>query len=108
MAVLDDVKALLGFDKAFDSSQLQTIINLTESRLKALLGVDSVPAELEYIETEVAVRRFNRIGSEGASTHIVEGESWIFSDNDFEAFASDIQAWRSKQEEQTMGKVRFL
>ena len=108
MAVLEDVKALLGFDNASDSSQLQTIINLTESRLKALLGVDTVPSELEYIETEVAVRRFNRIGSEGASGHTVEGESWTFSENDFDAFASDIQAWRSKQEEQTMGKVRFI
>ena len=106
MAVLDDVKSLLGITA--ESEQLKTIISLTESRLKALLGVDVVPQELEYIETEVAVRRFNRIGSEGASAHSVEGESWTFSDNDFDAFADDIQAWRSKQKDQSRGKVRFL
>lgn len=106
MAVLDDVKKLLGI--TVESEQLKTIISLTESRLKALLGVDKVPEALEYIETEVAVRRFNRIGSEGASAHSVEGESWTFSDNDFDAFSDDIQAWRSKQKNQSRGKVRFI
>lgn len=106
MSVLADVTSLLGLDK--ETPQLTTIIKLTESRLKALLGVDVVPQELEYIEIEVAVRRFNRVGSEGASAHSVEGESWTFSDNDFEAFANDIQNWRSGQEEQKKGKVRFI
>ena len=106
MSVIDNVKSLLGLSE--ESKQLKTIISLTESRLKALLAVDVVPAELEYIETEVAVRRFNRIGSEGASSHSVEGESWTFSDNDLAAFDDDIQAWRSKQKEQSKGKVRFI
>lgn len=106
MSVIDNVKSLLGLSE--ESEQLKTIISLTESRLKALLAVDVVPAELEYIETEVAVRRFNRIGSEGASSHSVERESWTFSDNDFAAFDDDIQAWRSKQKEQSKGKVRFI
>lgn len=106
MSVIDNVKSLLGLSE--DSEQLKTIISLTESRLKALLAVDVVPQDLEYIEVEVAVRRFNRIGSEGASSHSVEGESWTFSDNDFAAFDDDIQAWRSKQKEQSKGKVRFI
>lgn len=106
MPVLTDVKSLLGLSE--ETPQLTTIVNLTESRLKALLGVDVVPQELEYIEVEVAVRRFNRVGSEGASAHSVEGESWTFSDNDFEAFANDIQNWRSGQEDQKKGKVRFI
>ena len=106
MSVLAYVTSLLGLDK--ETLQLTTIIKLTESRLKALLGVDVVPQELEYIEVEVAVRRFNRVGSEGASAHSVEGESWTFSDNDFEAFADDIQNWRSGQEEKKKGKVRFI
>lgn len=106
MSVIDNVKSLLGLSE--ESEQLKTIISLTESRLKALLDVDVVPEALEYIETEVAIRRFNRIGSEGASAHSVEGESWTFSDNDFDAFADDIQAWRFKQKNQSRGKVRFL
>lgn len=106
MSVLADVTSLLGLDK--ETPQLTTIIKLTESRLKALLGVDVVPQELEYIEVEVAVRRFNRVGSEGASAHSVEGESWTFSDNDFADFADDIQAWRDKQANESKGRIRFL
>lgn len=105
MSVLESIKKLVGID---ENDQLNTIITLTESRLKALLGVDNVPSELEYIEVEVAVRRFNRIGSEGASAHSVEGESWTFSDDDFSAFEEDIQSWRNRQQDQMKGKVRFL
>lgn len=53
MSVIDNVKSLLGLPE--ESEQLKTIISLTESRLKALLAVDVVPQELEYIEVEVAV-----------------------------------------------------
>lgn len=106
MAVIDDIKSMLGLTE--DSTQLSTIITLTESRLKALLGVDVVPQELEYIEVEIAVRRYNRIGSEGAISHSVEGESWSFKDNDFADFADDIQAWRDKQANESKGRIRFL
>ena len=61
--VLNDVKLLLGLQT--DDEKLDTIVRLTESRLKALLSVQIIPDELEYIITEVSIKRFNRIGSEG-------------------------------------------
>ena len=79
MAVIDDVKALLGIED--EDSKLNVIITLTENRLKALLGQKEVPSELEYIVTEVSIARFNRIGSEGLSGHTVEGEALTFKDN---------------------------
>lgn len=107
MAVIDDVKALLGIEDEDD--KLNIIITLTESRLKTLLGASEVPSTLEYIVTEVAIARFNRIGSEGLSGHTVEGEALTFRDNDFEAYADDIQAWRDAQESgQDIGRIRFL
>lgn len=106
MAVIDDVKVLLGIED--EDSKLKVIITLTENRLKALLGQTEVPSELEYIVTEVSIARFNRIGSEGLSGHSVEGESLTFKDNDFEAYADDIQAWRDSQESQEIGRIRFL
>jgi hypothetical protein len=71
--VLNDVKLLLGLQT--DDEKLDTIVRLTESRLKTLLSVQIIPDELEYIITEVSIKRFNRIGSEGVQTHSVEGES---------------------------------
>jgi hypothetical protein len=106
MAVIDNVKALLGIED--EDKKLNIIITLTENRLKALLNVDTVPSELEYIVTEVSIARFNRIGSEGLSGHTVEGEALTFKDNDFDQYADDIQAWRDAQSDQDIGRIRFL
>lgn len=106
MAVIDDVKALLGIED--EDNKLKVIITLTESRLKALLGQKEVPSELEYIVTEVSIARFNRIGSEGLSGHTVEGEALTFKDNDFDQYADDIQTWRDAQSDQDIGRIRFL
>lgn len=106
MAVIDDVKALLGIED--EDSKLNVIITLTENRLKALIGQAEVPRELEYIVTEVSIARFNRIGSEGLSGHTVEGEALTFKDNDFDQYADDIQTWRDAQSDQDIGRIRFL
>lgn len=106
MAVIDDVKALLGIED--EDNKLKVIITLTENRLKALLGQKEVPSELEYIVTEVSIARFNRIGLEGLSGHTVEGEALTFKDNDFDQYADDIQTWRDAQSDQDIGRIRFL
>lgn len=106
MAVIDDVRALLGIKN--EDSKLNVIITLTENRLKTLIGQKEVPNELEYIVTEVSIARFNRIGSEGLSGHTVEGEALTFKDNDFDQYADDIQAWRDAQSDQDVGRIRLL
>lgn len=108
--MLNDLKILLGIEKddAEAGELLQTVINLTTQRLTNKLGVDVVPAELEYIVTEIATKRFNRIGSEGLAAHSVEGESLTFAESDFDEFQDDVQAWLARQDEMQRGKVRFL
>lgn len=95
MAILADVKTMLGIsanDTDIDS-KLDLIIRLTSSRLRVLLGGVDIPESLEYIVTEVSIIRFNKIGSEGLSTHSVEGESLSFSDDDFAAYKDEIRAF---------------
>lgn len=83
------------------------IIRLTTNRLKTLLDVEEVPTELEYIVTEVSIVRYNKIGSEGVTSHSVEGETMSFSDNDFKGYLDDIEAWKNKKNE-VKGVVKFL
>ena len=108
--MLEDVKELLGIaedDKTMDT-RLNIIIAATTKRLKVLLGGLDVPDDLKYIVTDVSIMRFNRIGSEGLSSHSVEGASLSFASNDFEPYLDDIQSYLNAQKEATKGKVRFL
>lgn len=107
MTIIEQIKQLLGDIEGKDAL-LETIVTLTENRLKLLLGVDEVPFELEYIVVNIAVSRFNRIGSEGVSSHSVGGESMSFNENDFSEFENDISAWKEAHTESTIGKVKFL
>lgn len=108
--MLKDLKILLGIPENDTSqdSKLNLILSGTRSRLKALLGGQEPPDTLNYIITDVAVIRFNKIGSEGLSSHTVEGESLSFSDNDFAGYMDDIQTYLDSKKEAKKGKVRFL
>ncbi len=108
--MLENLKLMLGIsaaDAGLDS-KLRLIVTNTTARLKLLLGGIDPPEEMDHIILDVAIMRFNRIGSEGLSSHSVEGESLSFSDSDFDGFSGEIQAWLDSQAESTRGKVRFI
>lgn len=110
--MLETLKSLIGIapddiDEELDK-KLKYLLSAASQRLKVRLGGIEPPTELEYIIIDVASARFNRLGSEGLKTHTVEGESLTFSDNDFDGFSDDIQAWLDRQKESSRGKVRFL
>lgn len=106
--MLEKIKTILGIaDNALDS-KLNIIIANTTARLKILLGGLDVPENLNYVVTEVSVKRFNRIGSEGITSHTVEGESMSFTDDDFAEFSGDIQAYLDSVAAAKKGKVRLL
>lgn len=94
--MLEELKLLLGIEDTSLDEKLNLIIKLTTSRLRVLLGGTEIPEELQYIITEVAIIRFNRIGSEGLSSHGVEGESLSFTDDDFAGYKTEIQAYLDK------------
>lgn len=105
--MLDKIKLLIGITEESQDNLLNIIIDSINARLKILLGVDIIPKELEYIVVDVAIARFNRIGSEGAASHSIEGESINF-ESDFEAYMPEINAYRDSNSAIAKGKVRFL
>lgn len=108
--MLDNLKLMLGIasDDTGRDDLLELIIESAKARLKTLLGGIEPPASLEYIIRDVAIIRFNRIGSEGMTSHTVEGESQTFADSDFDGFMGDIQAFLESQKDSARGRVRFL
>lgn len=107
--MLTEVKTLLGIEGQDLDDRLQVIINMTESRLQTLLGAE-VPGSLSYIVDEVSVKRFNRIGSEGFTSHTVEGENINLASSDFEEYMPEIEAWKKAQDDEAMKprRIKFL
>lgn len=106
---LEDIKTLLEIEDSSKDKQLNLIMdNVTKQLLEKLGGLKEVPEELSYIVTEVSVIRFNRIGSEGMTSHSVEGNSTSYSTDDFEAYKDDIQAFLDRTDISDIGKVKFL
>lgn len=107
---LSKLKTLLGLpeDDTTQNECLAWILEASEQRLKNLLGGLDVPGALEYIVLEVSVIRFNRIGSEGVTSHSVEGESMTFSDDDFSGYTDEIEAYLEEQSGTKKGRVMFL
>jgi hypothetical protein len=109
--MLENLKLLLGLSGENDTvldTKLRLILNGATRRLKRLLGGIEPPEEMEDIIVEVAIKRFNRIGSEGLDSHSEDGESLSFSDGDFDEFSGEIQAWLNAQKDSKRGKVRFI
>lgn len=109
MAALEDVKLLLGITDTDMDDKLNLIIANAGRQVLAYLPerTDTVPDPLQYIVTELAIVRFNRIGNEGMASYSQEGESITYGD-DIVPYLSAIQAWLSTQEKNNRGVVRFL
>ena len=104
--MLSDLKLMLGIDG--EDKRLELIIADVTAQLKNRLGGIDPPLSLDYIIRGVSISRYNKIGSEGLTSHTVEGESLTFAASDFDEYADDIQAFLETQKESAKGKVRFL
>lgn len=91
MANIAQAKILLGIEDNLQDELLTTIAMLTTDNFLAYAGVDDVPQGLDYIITEVMIKRFNRIGAEGLTRHDIEGASMSFSSDDFKEYDSIIK-----------------
>lgn len=104
--MLSDLKLMLGIDG--EDKRLTLIVADVTAQLKNRLGGIDPPESLDYIIRGVSISRYNKIGSEGLTSHTVEGESMTFAASDFDEYADDIQAFLETQKESAKGKVRFL
>lgn len=106
--MLEKIKLMLGIADNAQDERINLIISMVTSRLKVLLGGIEPPEELDNIVIEVAVSRYNRIGSEGLADHTVEGEKQTFNNSDFAPYMDDIQAWLESHVEARKGGLKFL
>lgn len=83
MTLLESVKLYIGITESDRDDLLNEIINDTENQLKLRIGTDVIPSELSFIVKEIAIVRFNRIGSEGMEQETVDGHAVKYAKDDF-------------------------
>ena len=108
MSVSENVTKLISGTR---EEKISALTQLTQARLRVKLGLKSdgeIPDQLEYIGTRAVTAMFNRIGSEGVTSHWVMDEKMDFIDDELSAFEADIQKWLKDQEGSRVGRIRFL
>ena len=108
MSVSENVTKLISGTRV---EKISALTQLTQARLRVKLGLKSdgeIPDQLEYIVTRAVTVMFNRIGSEGVSSHWVMDEKMDFIDDELAVFDADIQDYLKAQEGSRAGRVRFI
>lgn len=107
--MLDRIKTLLGITDNLQDEVLTIIIDNVSDHLKAMLGKE-IPEDLSFIVVEVSIRRFNRLGTEGAKAESVEGHSVTYYEltDEFVPYHSLIEAHKVDEGYNQRGKVMFI
>ena len=81
--LLNRIKTLLNIEG--NENLIYEIVNITESKILNYINTNEMPKELEFVLIELAIQRFNRIGSEGISSESIDGKS-VSYDDDFTGY----------------------
>ena len=84
--LLNRVKVLLGITNNDNEELLREIIEITKSKILSYINENEIPTELEFVLVELAIKRFNRIGSEGFTSETVDGKTMSYEDSEFEGY----------------------
>ena len=91
--LLNRIKTLLSVT---DNDELiYEITELTKSKILNYINETELPNELEFVLVELAIQRYNRIGSEGIASESVDGKS-VSYDDDFEAYKPHLNFYMLK------------
>lgn len=106
--ILDDIKVLLNLQDDDMLELLKVVLRQAEGRVLAYIGEIVYPQELEWILTEIAVRRYNSIGSEGIHSELNEGIQYIYERNMLDEFKEELDHWKRTNNPSTLGKFKMI
>lgn len=89
---LDYVRLMVGVDNDQVTAVYDAMIERLLNKLRPL-ELTEVPTALEHILDEVAIIRFNQIGSEGMSQESVEGRSATYVSDPFDQYNDEIDQY---------------
>lgn len=116
--MIDEVKLLLGISDGLQDKLLELLIKDSEERILATLnqyasrnGTDEikvVPEKFDYIKRDVAIKRFNKLNSEGASADSEEGRSYTWEKSYLDEYLSLFDEYTKPKKMGGKGIVRWV
>ena len=93
--LLNRIKVLLGISSNDNEELLIEIVELTKSKILNYINEAELPLELEFVLIELAIQRYNRIGSEGVASESIDGKTTSYEDN-FESYRQYLDDYMSR------------
>ena len=93
--LLNRIKVLLGISNNDNEELLNEIAELTKSKILNYINEAELPLELEFVLIELAIQRYNKIGSEGVASESIDGRTTSYED-DFESYKQYLDDYINK------------
>ena len=91
--LLNRIKTLLQIQ---DNDELiYEIVEITKEKILNYINEKELPKELEFVLIELAIQRYNKIGSEGIASESVDGRTTSYED-DFESYKQYLDDYINK------------
>lgn len=105
---LDNIKILLGIEDNSQDIILTILLSNAVSTINVYLGVTELPQELNFVAEQLAVIKFNKLGSEGIQTEKIDVLSTTYQADELASFKAVLDIYKANNNLATTKRVKFL
>ena len=105
---LDNIKILLGLENDEKDEVLTVLLTNAVSTINVYLGVTELPQELNFVAEQLAVIKFNKLGSEGIQTEKIDVLSTTYQADELASFKAVLDIYKANNNLATTKRVKFL
>lgn len=105
---LDNIKILLGLENDEKDEVLTVLLTNAVSTINVYLGVTELPQELNFVAEQLAVIKFNKLGSEGIQTEKIDVLSTTYQSDELASFKAILDTYKANNNLATTKRIKFL
>lgn len=105
---LDNIKILLGLENDEKDEILTVLLTNAVSTINVYLGVTELPQELNFVAEQLAVIKFNKLGSEGIQTEKIDVLSTTYQADELASFKAILDTYKANNNLATTKRIKFL
>lgn len=108
-AIVQEVKESLEISSSDKDGLIKSIVKRCMQPILNYIKESTVPSELEYIVVEMALARYNKLGSEGITNESIDGVSYSYSNDILDGYRDDLDIWiNNNSASKNKVKVRLI